>query len=335
MTKRIKYLDVAKFFGIFSIYLGHFPVESGYAYDFVFAFHVPLFFFLAGCTEWMKSDTPWKEYMMKAIKGILIPFYIFGLFSVIVRYIHENTVVGIWKDIGLILEGSIRNQFFAGGIWFLTCLFVIKISFYLLRKLLKHRIILLVVSFILYTAAEKLISPRPLYFPHMIFNVDSACYYILFYALGYSLFEWINKFLKLDNIIKRLCFTAAGLICFIYAFYLFFGNDMLYFVNRGAFMNLICPIIRAMLLISLTLFVSKMFEDVKLFGEIGGETLYLCGSEYAIKLFVPTCAGILGLNISLSNPLAAYLYSFALLLICHRTLVPLEKKLFRKLHLIK
>ena len=44
--ERIKWMDVAKFFGIWAIYIGHYGTAVGNAYTFVFAFHVPLFFFL-------------------------------------------------------------------------------------------------------------------------------------------------------------------------------------------------------------------------------------------------------------------------------------------------
>jgi len=56
--ERINYLDVAKFIGIFCIYLGHFGTYAGAAYPFVFTFHVPLFFFLSGCSETMSREVP-------------------------------------------------------------------------------------------------------------------------------------------------------------------------------------------------------------------------------------------------------------------------------------
>ncbi len=42
--KVYKYIDVAKFFGIFAIYLGHLGNAVGPFCSFVFRFHVPLFF---------------------------------------------------------------------------------------------------------------------------------------------------------------------------------------------------------------------------------------------------------------------------------------------------
>ena len=73
MQERIKWINMAKFFGIFAIYVGHFGAAAGNAYDFVFAFHVPLFFFLSGCTERLSSEKNLGKYLMKKVKTILLP----------------------------------------------------------------------------------------------------------------------------------------------------------------------------------------------------------------------------------------------------------------------
>ena len=78
-----------------------------------------------------------------------------------------------------------------------------------------------------------------------------------------------------------------------------------------------------------------MLENVKLFEEIGKNTLFLCGSEYIIKLLVPICFSIIGLDISLQNPLATYIYSLALLVISNNTLVPIEKKILKRMHILQ
>lgn len=44
MHKHIEWIDVAKFWGMFFIYLGYFGESAGLAYKWVFSFHVPLFF---------------------------------------------------------------------------------------------------------------------------------------------------------------------------------------------------------------------------------------------------------------------------------------------------
>ena len=85
MFGRVAWLDIAKFIGIFCIYLGHFADAAGLAYPFVFRFHVPLFFFLSGCAESLTADLPFKQYLVKNAKRILIPFFFFAFISLVVR----------------------------------------------------------------------------------------------------------------------------------------------------------------------------------------------------------------------------------------------------------
>lgn len=88
--QRIAWLDVAKAIGIYAIYLGHFGDAAGPAYKFVFQFHVPLFFFLAGCTEHFSKKTDWRTEIVKNMQRILIPAYIFALLSLGFHIINAN-----------------------------------------------------------------------------------------------------------------------------------------------------------------------------------------------------------------------------------------------------
>ena len=70
MKKRVEWIDIAKFLGIFAIYLGHFGDSAGHAFTFVFAFHVPLFFFLSGCMSNYDNETNifrfvWKKFLQE------------------------------------------------------------------------------------------------------------------------------------------------------------------------------------------------------------------------------------------------------------------------------
>lgn len=335
MENRIKYLDVAKFIGIFCIYLGHFGNNAGNAYHFVFAFHVPLFFFLSGCAEKLSTDISFGKYIIKNIKLLLIPYYLFAIFSLVIVTIVNNTHTEIILNLLIILKGCIRNQYVAGGLWFLTCLFVVKSVFYVFRKIFKFKWLVLILCAILYCISELLFNPRPIVSPHMVYNIDSACYYIIFYALGYYGFEPIQSLLDWKKPARKTICISIGGILSIYAAFLFFQKDLFNYINTNAVMYLICPVLKAVFIILLVMIVSKAIENVELFGLLGKNTLFLCGSEHIIKLFVPLCLQIIGFNISYPNPLATYVYTFFLLVLCNGTLVPFEKAVFKELHLLK
>lgn len=335
MSNRIKYLDVAKFIGIFCIYLGHFGQTAGNAYGFVFSFHVPLFFFVSGLSENLSADIPFGKYIIKNIKTLLIPCYLFAMLSLLVVTIVNNTHTTIVPNLIAILKGCIRNHYLAGSLWFLTCLFVIKNVFYIFRKTVKFKWLNIILCAALYFIAELLINPRPIVNPHMVYNIDSACYYIIFYALGYYGFEPLQRLLDWKNPTKKVICIGIGTILFIYTALLFFGKDLLAYINTNAVMRLICPVLKPVFVILLILIVSKAIENVELFSLLGKNTLFLCGSEHLIKLFVPLCLQIVGLNTSLPNSLAAYIYTFFLLILCNKTFVPFEKAVFKELRLIK
>lgn len=335
MEKRIKYLDVAKFIGIFCIYLGHFGNYAGLAYGFVFNFHVPLFFFLSGCTESLSSDCSWHKYVLKNIKNILIPFYLFAIISVVLKCVFTNTHTEVSHDLSVILEGCIRNQFFSISLWFLTCLFVIKIVFFFLRKLLKFKILLLLACLAFYLIAQLVITPAPIKNPHMPYNIDSACYYIIFYALGYCCFEVIHSFLAFDNVLKKVIVCMVGGMSFVFSAVLFFKKNPFYYFGENTVISLISYLLTPIIVILLILLISRIIENVDLFVAIGKNTLFLCGSEYIIKLLVAICLEIIGLSIHFLNPISAYIYTFALLLLSQRFLVPIEKAMFKKLRILK
>jgi len=335
MQDRIKYLDVAKFIGIFCIFLGHFGRAAGFAYEFVFTFHVALFFFLSGCTESLSAEIPWYKYLLKNIKNILVPCYLFAIISVVLQCIFTNTYTGILQNLLNILKGCIRNHFIAGSLWFLTCLFVIKIVFYALRKLLKFKALILLVCLGLYLFAQLIIKPRPILTPHMLYNIDSACHYIIFYALGYCCFKVIHSVLELNSTTKKVICSVIGLISFLFSAILFFGKNIFYYLGNGTLIFLIHCLFSPIIIIVLVLIVSKLLENVNLFIELGRNTLFLCGTEYIVKLLVPICFQIIDLEIIVPNPIAAYIYTFALLMLCYKVLIPVEKELFKKLQLIK
>ena len=82
--ERLDYIDVAKALGMFAIYLGHFGEKAGYAYLWVFSWHVPFFFFLAGCMVHKEKKRTFPEYALHKGKTIFLPWFIFALFYTMV-----------------------------------------------------------------------------------------------------------------------------------------------------------------------------------------------------------------------------------------------------------
>lgn len=333
MRERIQWIDTAKFLGIFAIYLGHMGPAAGNSFGFVFYYHVPLFFFVSGCMSTYDTNPDYFAFLLKKIKTLLIPFYMFSFLAIITETLYK----GLSKDqvlsfFEIVLRGNIRNTFFAGGIWFLSCLFIIEIAFKLI-KYLKNKYLILLVCTLLHISYRLIVEPFFAPMPSWPYNIDSAFYYIMFYALGYVTYPYIIKLFRLDTAIKKRLFILFGIISGVHAALIFFGID--YIGNLFAehpILSIFTSLIRILLLIWFNLTVAKLFEKVELFNQIGRETLYLCGNEYIITALFTNSLSIIGIAINVYTPLAAYIYSSILLFIGIKGVIPFEKNLVKSLN---
>ena len=321
MKTRIAYLDIAKFIGIYCIYLGHYHVYAGFAYPFVFTFHVALFFFLSGCSERLSAPLPLGKYIIRNVRALLVPYCLFALLSIAFNAIRFDTYTKIVPDLMVVAEGCVREQFYAGSLWFFTCLFVVRILFYFLRRWVKPLwCVVLICAGVCMTARYLLPSRLPL-------NIDSAFQYILAYAFGYICFPRIQKWFSWDCDGKRLSCMAAAAVTTLYALMVFFGKDVLMSRLEGTSLEYLYVIVRTGVLITWVLVTARCIEQAPLMEKLGRNTLYLCGSEYIVKETFQTSLPMIGLRFDLPNPWTAYLCAFAMLVLCYYTLVPFEKKL--------
>lgn len=334
MKNRIKWIDIAKCLGIFFVFLGHFSKDSGLFHDFVFKFHVPLFFFLAGCTERisdnkLKNKTiKIKDYVIKNFKRIMIPFFMFAFMSLAVYLIIQNNGNDLSDRVMEILNGVVRNEFVAQSLWFLSCLFFMKIMFYFLKKIFKKIYFILPICCVVSFCKYHYITQGT---PSWVYNIDSALYYMVFYSFGYYLFNNVNKLLNSGRKIIKVTNIILLLLTFYYAFQLFFGNDLFEFMRSVDIIDKVYFMIRPLILILFVLLISNRLTNFNILMDIGKDTLYLCGSEYIVKRLVVEFVGIFGFKIAFTSPLSCVLYVILLIMICYYILIPIEKKLLENI----
>ncbi len=325
-NSRVNWVDVAKFIGIFAIYLGHFKGDAGPWYLFVFKFHVPLFFFLSGCMYNYDTSKTFKDFLVKKCLKILLPFFAFALLSILVKAIISGASLStIGTYLITVVCGCIRNKFFAPGLWFLPTLFIIEILFKLLTYL-KNKYIILGISFLGFLLFSNIITSKPNMNPIHFYNFDWAIYYLICFAIGFYVYPHINNFFKLDTASKKVTFIVCLVVTFAFAALMFFDkiNIVKYFKNQKTLVELYNLVV-ALILILFVLLLSKLLSGVKIFSAVGQETLYLCGNEYIIKKLIPCFLSIFGIEIQFSNPLVTIIYTAVLLFICYKLLIPFEK----------
>jgi fucose 4-O-acetylase-like acetyltransferase len=138
MEKRIGYIDIAKGLGILVIVLGHNDL-AGYhptLHKFVYAFHIPLFFFLSGM--FFRPERAFGETLRRRFNTLLKPYF-FALFMI---YLGEAAFSNMTFPI---IAGRIAKSMYATGyyidwvqLWFIPHLFAVSLFAWVAWRILGH-----------------------------------------------------------------------------------------------------------------------------------------------------------------------------------------------------
>lgn len=329
MKNRVEWVDISKFLGMFFVYLWHCGSVTGYIYPWIYCFGVELFFFLAGCTETYNNRGVMQNFV-HMLKAVIIP-YLFFSFLDIVFYIVAYGVHNIPGWTLEILRGSVRNQIFFGWArWFLSGLFVVSILFSLI-KLLKNKLVIFLVCLSIFFVTRFYILPD-VTLARLAWNLDSACLYLVYFCMGWLLYEPLNKlFAYVKRWPRAILFLATG----TYSAVLFLGKNPLEILTASTvFLSKLAGLLTAMILVLFVVCLSYYLSLVdygKHMASIGRSSLYLCGNEDIVKALTPMVLAIFGLTEDISSPMQAYFMMFAFMIIVHKVFVPLEKPVLRKL----
>lgn len=151
-TQRIAAIDIARFLGIFLVYYGH-VVErmmylgnqsAGLHYKFIYSFHMPLFFVLAGfiAKDWSAQQSG-RQFAKSRLMSRIIPFAFFNILLLILALSFPRDFppfpLDSWGDyLGGILNTMINIPIFNIPTWFLMCLVSVEILHFLVFRFLRH-----------------------------------------------------------------------------------------------------------------------------------------------------------------------------------------------------
>lgn len=188
---RERWIDISKGILIILVVMGHsipgpyYDLDNGI--DFVYLFHMPAFFILAG---YLYKPISENENIIKAIlkrsKRILIPYIVYlillsipEIVLMIVNNVDKNTI-GIYV-LNMVRGGKYIN-YPNGALWFLTCLLFTEIIFMIIDKYLKKIEFKVIIIFILYSIAhlEAWFKPHN----YMFLAVDISLMTIAYFSIG-------------------------------------------------------------------------------------------------------------------------------------------------------
>lgn len=133
---RAQWIDSAKGLGILLIVIGHVysTITPSILYVYIYAFHVPLFFFISGVTL-RPGAGPFASVVAKKVRTLIVPylwysmlgymFYVAGYFLAQHRGIHiQQFDYGLWPPLAGIFYGTIGDgRLINGPLWFVMALF--------------------------------------------------------------------------------------------------------------------------------------------------------------------------------------------------------------------
>ena len=186
---RIAFIDNARAIGIVLVVVGHAPGLPALASNFIFAFHMPLFFLLSGLMvgrSRLQMDTTRRIALLA--KSLLLPY----LFYFLVSYVYwvalkrhglradEFEALPWWHPFIGLLSGSADDLYVDVVLWFLPCLFIVASVHHVASKRLSAAIVAMVFSVIAF-AFVMLHSPVA---ARWWWSSDCAVVGIAFYAIG-------------------------------------------------------------------------------------------------------------------------------------------------------
>ena len=337
---RIEWLDILKLLGMIAIFCGHFGAESGRLHVFVFYYHVPLFFFASGIFAGNSDQLSFKDAMKKRFGQIMVPYVFLVIINMVVIVVtSSDDLITYIKYVKQFIWG-IRNQMPTAALWFFPCIFCTGVLFDVLRRVCRKDILIFFAAVVLYVVSVTLFPNRPDVQPSWIWNIDSACHYMIYYALGYVMRKKLTggddrtakeSDEKYDRKKRYLLLVGAVLVT-VYALTVYVQEDIAgrLLLRMIPAAGMIYPVLRAVLLIGFHMVLAKILEGFRFLSYAGTQTLWLCGNESVVKAILNAAAGLVGLQIEIVNEFSALMYAVVMTVVIITGLLPIEQRLYRK-----
>lgn len=172
---RVQWLDVAKGLTIILMIIGHSSIPW-YASNFIFAFHMPLFFIASGyCTNWF--NLPFQVYSLRKLQSLGLPFVVYSLSVVALAYV-------IGYD-SITFSGVITKGWEGYAMWFVPVLFIATLLSKAIMLLISRKWLRITICICLVLIGACLSFYR-IYLPWSLSTVPYATFLVL---LGSSLKE--------------------------------------------------------------------------------------------------------------------------------------------------
>lgn len=192
-NKRLYFIDFLKGFAILCVVIGHiaaFNPKCNILIDFVYSFHMPLFFFISGYLYQRSSRKSIRVDVYKKITTLIVPYISISILAIIIHGISTETICGYFLS---------ETRW---GYWFLPTLFLLFLFLIIYKKYFhkdKYIILIAILTEVCFIFLKKYLPP---FFSELLL-VRHLVTYWPFMVLGL----YINKFkIRLSLIIVSFIF---------------------------------------------------------------------------------------------------------------------------------
>lgn len=293
MDKRVDYIDIAKGIGIILVFVGHNLTVNSRSWSWIYSFHMPLFFLISGLTVSLGKYKSYKDYLVRKINVILVPYILYTVIQLLVFYFILNSI-SFYSVIKIILFGWGDNP-----LWFLPVLFFVENIYYLVLKTQWGKLILWCMCFLLIFTF--------FYKGKLIYGISKIPWYFLFYSLTAIYKEkLIINFNKMKLSILFITFILLISIHYIiWKFTIELNPGTSTINNEGVifFADFLISLFASFAILSISKVLSETQYINKLFIWVGRSTLIILCTHLMIKYTLLTFGGELLQNGWIWQPL--------------------------------
>lgn len=310
-TKRITWIDASKGIGIFLVMIGHSSL-IGPSRSQIYAFHMPLFFFLSGYLFSTRKFSTFKDFFISKAKSLLIPYLVFSIISIILYGYFREQPIELNRFLEIILISKRNSMYFNDALWFLPSLFLIEIIFYIIVRFLKNQFAIVFVTLLIGYLSCTIFNP--LAGAHILpWSLDQSLFFIVYFGFGYCM--------KTTGLLER-DLKKSIVLCTLAIIYVWLVIDPRYYQKAWEIINLPSSmfiyfnhLIWASLAISFVIYISQFLSISPLINYIGKNSLNLMVLHLSLGFNLFAIYFREGLNIEDHPNILALFYTFGTIII--------------------
>lgn len=132
-NNRIAWIDTVKGIGIILVVLGHMPSLPEWIHNWIYSFHMPIFFFASG---YLFKPRMLKECVLRSIKSLIVPYCIYSIVFFFMDFFiyHDCNVLKAEMCSFIIGQGSFEI------LWFFISMFWVQLIYNLIYTLSKNAV---------------------------------------------------------------------------------------------------------------------------------------------------------------------------------------------------